>query len=646
MSIKAQAADDTIHEFPDGTSPAVIDKVMRDYALSTAPPPEQPKPNAAWDAARSIPGGIAKGVAGLVGLPGDLANLAYKAGNAVGGMIRPDTPEAPPLKANPYPTSEQVGNVISAPTGGFYQPQTAPGRYAETIASFAPAALAPGSIPARIARVAIPGAASETAGELTQGTGLEPYARVAGAVAGGLVAGPAIRSINALTSRAGVPLEDPNIAARTMMADAVRRDGGADAVQGNLDAWRGNSAPAVIDVTGSNVRRLVRSAASGGAGEAQNVATTYADRIAGNLQDNSLAVSRRLTPGEGASATAYAEQLDKAQRAAADTEYKAPYQQPATVTKEMVSALQGPEGRGAISQAYADARANRDLQQMGELKDLQEIASEQGATADPLTGQRRTLQQALGELSSGSLDRVRIAMRDSGRALAAKGRNSRAGGYFGRVKDIDTALDQTPGLKDARANFAGFERQKEALDLGSTGMNAPPEDYGATIARLSSQSPGAPRAAGIGYRQAITDAISRPAEGATGVLNRLATSDANTRNLSATFGDQAARDFQAGIGNEADRVRNARFISPNTGSQTALRTEDAALVDLAAPHLNLVQRAIDLIKAGTQLTDQERTALVRLGTTEAKLKDLAKANPSLSSRALTQAVLGANSNQK
>ena len=34
MTIQAQSADGVIHEFPDGTDNAVIDKIMKDYATN------------------------------------------------------------------------------------------------------------------------------------------------------------------------------------------------------------------------------------------------------------------------------------------------------------------------------------------------------------------------------------------------------------------------------------------------------------------------------------------------------------------------------------------------------------------------------------------------------------------------------------
>lgn len=639
-----------VQNVPDGITQtqllSMLDKNGVEHGVTPQPQaPAAPPPNTYADVVKSAASGLGKGVAAVVGLPGDVRGLLDAGANKVRQYFDPSAKPISTAKAPlAAPTSTDVNNAIQSVTEQYHAPQTTAGKYAETIASFAPAAIAPGGIATRAARVIVPATASEAAGEFTQGTELEPYARVAGAVAGGLIAGPAVRSINALTTRLGAPIQNPNIAASELIRDAVKKDGGVQAINANLRAYRGISNPALIDVSGNNVRRLVRSAASGGSGEAQNVATTYADRIAGNLQDNSLELTRRLTPVTN-SAENYQQLLEGLQRDDANFNYKGPYSEPASVTPQMVSALQGPEGRGAINRAYAAARANRDVQQMGELKDLQEVVSEQGATPDPLTGRRRTLQQALEEVSAGTLDRVRIAMRETGGNLAAKGARDIARGYKTRVADIDTALDQTPGLKNARASYADYARQQDALEHGQTGMHAPPDTYAATLSELAKASPRASLAAGVGYRQALVDAIQRPAEGATGTLNRIATSTAQTRNLGATFGPSVTQDYQTGIQNEIDRLRNARFISPNTGSQTELRTQDAALVHIPISKAGLVGSIFDKIKSATSLTEQERTALVKMGTTEAQLRQLAARNPSLTSRALTTALLGNQSGQ-
>jgi hypothetical protein len=84
------------------------------------------------------------------------------------------------------PTSGELQQQIEHITGPQHVPTTTPGRYAQTIAEFTTAMLAPGGPVTRIARAVVPGVASEAAGEATEGTPLEPWARMAGGVAGGL----------------------------------------------------------------------------------------------------------------------------------------------------------------------------------------------------------------------------------------------------------------------------------------------------------------------------------------------------------------------------------------------------------------------------------------------------------------------------
>lgn len=173
MSIVAQSSDGTQHEFPDGTAGTVIDKVMKDYASSKAPE------STLTDVAKSSLTGLAKFGTGLAGLPGDASDLLDKGANALtGASISTRTPIS-------MPNSQQVGDAVSSPFGGFHTPQTTLGKYAETISEFVPAALAPGTVAARMGRVLLPGAGSEAAGEATEGTKYETAARVAGALLGG-----------------------------------------------------------------------------------------------------------------------------------------------------------------------------------------------------------------------------------------------------------------------------------------------------------------------------------------------------------------------------------------------------------------------------------------------------------------------------
>lgn len=648
MTITAQSADGVNHQFPDGTPSAVIDKVMKQYAASskgpqTAMPTPKAQPTAKpmsyadqiADVGKSALSGLGKGVAAVAGLPGDLQDLtAWGVKKLTGYDV-----DAQPQVSVPgvgdaggrVPDSAAINAAFAKPTGGYHKPKTTAGKYAETIASFAPAvAGGPGSVAKRLlTRAIVPGAASEAAGQAARDIdpSLEPYARVAGAVAGGGVTAlgkPIVRSLNSLTSRAGAPIIDPAVGAREAVAAAVKRDGGASAAMSKVNefAASGASNPALVDVTGNNTARLVRMAASSPKGEGQNMAVSYSDKIAADLQGRGLSHAGRLPTASSETSADYAATLEKQQNDLAQKQYREPYSAPAAVTPDMVSALQGPEGRGAIGAAYADARANRDLQQMGELQDLLTVAKEQGGGSNIVTGKKQTIEQALGELSAGSLDRVRIAMRDMGRGFSSRGMNSRARGYFGRVSDIDTALDQTPGLRDARAGYRGMQAERDALDLGNSALKTPSDDYVGQLARLSKQSPGAPLSAAVGHKQAIINAISRPAEGrrAIGPILQTSTGDMADRNLAASFGDEAAQKYSAASKLEVGRVRKADFISPNLNSQTEPRQSEGILAMIPRSAHGFIAKVIDHLRGGLTLTTQEKDEIVKLGLTEADLR--------------------------
>lgn len=163
--------------------------------VGTAAKTEAPEAiSTAADVAKSGGIGAVKGAIGLVGGGGDLRDAAAAGLDAVGSKVGFDT--APiksaiskvagytPLAALNYaPTSHDIQSKIEGVTGEFYKPKTTAGEYAQTAGEFLPAALGgEGSLLARGARVLLPAAASETAGQLTKGTEAEPYARVGGAL--------------------------------------------------------------------------------------------------------------------------------------------------------------------------------------------------------------------------------------------------------------------------------------------------------------------------------------------------------------------------------------------------------------------------------------------------------------------------------
>lgn len=148
------------------------------------------------DVAQSAGSGLVRGAAGLAGLPGDMLDIVGSGVKAIGSKL--GLPEPPPVEnpsflhslvtATEPPTSQSVTSAIENNIGQLHEPQTTAGKYAQSVGEFAPAALAgPGGIARRaITQAVLPGVASEAAGEATQGTVAEPYARALGGILGGV----------------------------------------------------------------------------------------------------------------------------------------------------------------------------------------------------------------------------------------------------------------------------------------------------------------------------------------------------------------------------------------------------------------------------------------------------------------------------
>lgn len=181
-------------------------------------------PSVAADVAKSGGIGLAKGVIGLAGAIGDLSDLGAKglehASNFITdklGMERYQPPKPRDTSVLNYiPTSASIQKKIEGVTGEFYKPHTTPGKYAETVGEFLPASLiGPGGMAAKVGTGVAAGLGSEGAGQLTEGTKAEPYARIAGALLGGVA--PAVGG------RAITPL--PSSAARQRLVDVLNNEG-------------------------------------------------------------------------------------------------------------------------------------------------------------------------------------------------------------------------------------------------------------------------------------------------------------------------------------------------------------------------------------------------------------------------------------
>ena len=135
------------------------------------------------DSVQSFGRGIAQGAIGLAGLPGDAADLLNRGVDKAQEYF---TGVKPPPAAPNYFGSENIQRGVEKLTGKFEEPKTTAGKYAQSVGQFVPAMLGgPETLATKAMGAVGGGVLSEGAGELTEGTGLEPYARMAGGLIGG-----------------------------------------------------------------------------------------------------------------------------------------------------------------------------------------------------------------------------------------------------------------------------------------------------------------------------------------------------------------------------------------------------------------------------------------------------------------------------
>lgn len=185
--------------------------------MSPQPEASSPWADTAKDVGASLASGVGRGAAGLVGLPGTIGNAINDSLSWATGMQ--------PLPASPF-SSEGAQSALSTVTGGAsdYQPQTTAGEYAGTVGEFLPGAAVGGLGVGNLLRFGVlPGLASEGAGQLTEGSSIEPYARVAAALAAPVA--PALAS-KAISPFSGAITPERQALVNSLMAEGVNPTAG------------------------------------------------------------------------------------------------------------------------------------------------------------------------------------------------------------------------------------------------------------------------------------------------------------------------------------------------------------------------------------------------------------------------------------
>lgn len=183
-----------------------------------------PKGSAALLAQAMEKNPVAQGAQGKAVDAGRAAIIAALKGTGAGGDKAVAAANLVPSPTR-FPSTKDIETVLGAEKV-YHKPQTKGGEYARTLGQFAPAAIMPGGALARTANVVVPAVASEAAGQATKDTQLEPYARLAGALAGGGVSALALRPPPAprMLANATRNITDQHIAAaQALREDALRR---------------------------------------------------------------------------------------------------------------------------------------------------------------------------------------------------------------------------------------------------------------------------------------------------------------------------------------------------------------------------------------------------------------------------------------
>lgn len=575
MTITAQSADRVLHQFPDGTSPSVIDQSMKSYAAEKSPS----FGSTLMDMARSIPGGLLQGATQAAGMFGNSIDTGANALAKITSMVSPTAGNAVSSAYNaakPYigmvaPTSDDLDKNLTSPFGGYYQPKTSAGNFAQTAASFAPAALGgEATIPERIlGRVLAPAAGSMVGGATADALGLpKSVGQVTGAMAGGGLASGINAGARALTSTA-----TPEDVASTYIGNLLKQSGATpDSIDAagrmNLAGNRGMTAAEAIGPSGiSALGTLGRRSGSVGADLTSTLQARSAvapDRVLNDIADAS-GIDPAAAQGN------FDDLLAKGQKIASPL-YKQAFAANQNVSSPAIDRiLSTPAGRSAMRDASNLMQNDQTLMGVRD-PDLLEQARDSG-TDIPWSG----------GVSSGlklqSLDYVKRALDDQIGAAFRSGNKTQGGVLVGLKNRLLSALDDADVTASAGPNSTKVDGGLYAQARKSAG------DY------LSAQqafndgqahilNPSVTPQTVSNYFNNLTPVNQEAYKG--GLVNKLFNTSQNGRlrtslasvpavqqKLATVLGPWNAHGLISNIGAEASLAKSGARMMPNTNSTTA-----------------------------------------------------------------------------
>lgn len=286
------------------------------YILAGGAPTHAPDaPSGLWDVAKQIPSGAVTGLTELAMLPVTAKRGLNAAGewafdkldNGVRSLIgAPPVDEEARKKQREWADQNLPGNRMDAAIFGAQdqfraardsilpKPQTLAGEYAKTTGEFVtPSPLGKGNVARQLIQkgieTVVPAIASETAGQMSKGTVAEPWARLAGGLAGGVGVGAYQSRLSAVPRAVAERVEGVSpeqfASAQRLMDDAAQRGVSLTAAEALSQVTNGATSLPVL-------QRVVEGSVEGGS----RMAPFFAQRPAQTRQAAEDAFNRIAPP--------------------------------------------------------------------------------------------------------------------------------------------------------------------------------------------------------------------------------------------------------------------------------------------------------------------------------------------------------------
>jgi hypothetical protein len=511
-------------------------------------------PSTAGDVIRAGVSGVVQGAAALGNQQNDAANAGGHAGvSAVAALARltghPDLADnverigGQTIEGAAPSTSHAIHQGHAA--GADYQPQTTAGRVVQRGARLLPAAAMPGSIPMRIASVALPFAGGEIGRKIdTSLGGNGDVGGAAGEIVGGALTG--IRIAHIRPPAAGETAAET--AARVLTDRGGRGATDTGAMRARAAELRANGAePTIVDTTNTSGRRTIRAVASG-ADNSQDTMRSFHEGRAADLPSRISTQARRTMSPDPRTPAEISSEIVKRRTTQANTQFDAVREQPVTLAAETTNDLRSHYGVAAVQEA---ARRERDP---GTRAALQRLAGRLTSTDAPTDTQ----------MTVGMADRISRVLLSQADGAAAGDRDLAAtlGGLGRRVRD--QARTAVPAYGQALDNFAAESGLNDAAAHGETFTHRNTDEF---VTGAQAMTPEENAVARATARRAVERRSGENPGAAPGVARQLADAPEQQARNASLLGPDAVP-FQDAMRTEAQRVANAADVNPRTGSQT------------------------------------------------------------------------------